>query len=281
MPPKTSLIISTYNQPEFLRLAILSAWEQTILPDEMVIADDGSRKETAELVRNLKKKSPIPIIHTWQPDEGYRLTMTRNNAAAVANYEYLIFLDGDCYLNQYFIEDHLSYAEQGYFVCGRRVNLRAKRKEYILRSDNRRITFFSTGTSKKFHAIRSRWLAQLHLEGGLLYKKKEKGVRMAGANFAVWRNDYEKVNGCNERFVNSSGEDFELACRLEDAGVAMKKMVHLGIAYHFDHPLTHCVRWESKDNEVQKLLAQVRSEERGYCRIGLNRAREEGVIILG
>jgi len=37
MPPKTSLIISTYNQPEFLRLAILSAWEQTQLPDEIVI----------------------------------------------------------------------------------------------------------------------------------------------------------------------------------------------------------------------------------------------------
>ena len=98
MPPKTSLIIATYNQPEFLRLAILSAWEQTHLPDEIIIADDGSREETAELVREMKKVSSVPIIHTWQPDNGFRVMLARNNAVAVSTGEYLIFLDGDCYL---------------------------------------------------------------------------------------------------------------------------------------------------------------------------------------
>ena len=108
MPPKTSLIIATYNQPEFLRLAILSAWEQTHLPDEIIIADDGSREETAELIRGMKKESSVPIIHTWQPDDGFRVALARNNAVAVSTGEYLIFLDGDCYMNKYFIEDHLS-----------------------------------------------------------------------------------------------------------------------------------------------------------------------------
>ena len=90
MPPKTSLIISTYNQPEFLRLAILSAWEQTHLPDEIIIADDGSREETAKLVREMKKSTPVPIIHTWQPDDGFRVMLARNNAVAVSKGEYLI-----------------------------------------------------------------------------------------------------------------------------------------------------------------------------------------------
>ena len=273
---KTSLIIATYNQPEFLRLAILSALEQTRLPDEIIIADDGSREETAELVRAIKKESGVPIIHTWQNDDGFRVMLARNNAVAVSTGEYLIFLDGDCYLNKYFIEDHLSYAEKGYFICGRRVNIRAKRKEYILRTGDRRITFFSRGTGKKFHAIRSRWLARLHNEGGLLYKKGG----MASANFAVWRSDYEKVNGFNERFANYCGEDQELACRLDDAGVRMKKMVHLGIAYHFDHPPTNSIRWNDKNHRVQKLMEQVRAEEKMRCRTGLNRAIEEGVTIL-
>ena len=272
--PKTSLIISTYNQPEFLRLAILSALEQTRLPDEIVIADDGSREETAGLVREMKKESCVPIIHTWLPDEGYRLTFAHNNAVSVSTGEYLIFLDGDCYLNKYFMEDHLSYAEQGYYVCGRRVNIRTKRKEYILRTGDRRISFFSWGTGKKFHAIRSHWLAKLHLQGGLLYKKGG----MAGANFAVWRSDFEKVNGFNERLADYSGCDHELACRLGEAGVSRKKMVHLGIAYHFDHPLTNRVRW--KGEEHQKLMAQIRAEDKERCRIGLNRAIEEGVTIL-
>ena len=273
--PTKSLIISTYNQPEFLRLAILSAWEQTRLPDEIVIADDGSRSETAELVRTMKKKSNIPIIHTWQPDDGFRVALARNNAVAVSKGEYLIFLDGDCYLNKHTIADHLSYAEQGYFVCGRRVNIRPKRKEYILRTDDRRITVFSWGTSKKPHAIRSHFLARLHLQGGLLYKKGG----MASANFSIWRSDYEKVNGFNERFAGYCGEDHELADRLNDMGISMKKMVHLGVAYHFDHPLTHAIRWEDADGRVQALMAQVRAEEKGRCRIGLNRAIEEGVTI--
>ena len=276
MPPKTSLIISTYNQPEFLRLAILSALEQTCLPDEIVIGDDGSREETAELVREMKTKSGVPIIHTWLPDDGFRVMLARNNAVAVSTGEYLIFLDGDCYLNKYFIEDHLSYAEKGYFVCGRRVNIRKKRKEYIFRTGDRRITFFSWGTGKKFHAIRSRWLAQLHKKGGMLYK--EGG--MASANFAVWREDYEKVNGFNERFVNHCGEDYELACRLDDIGIRLKKMVHLGIAYHFDHPLTNSIRWGDETGGVYKLVEQARTEDKGRCRIGLNRALEEGVTIL-
>ena len=276
MPSKTSLIIATYNQPEFLRLAILSALEQTRLPDEIIIADDGSREDTAELVRKMKRESSVPIIHTWQPDDGFRVMLARNNAATVSTGKYLIFLDGDCYLNKYFIEDHLSYAEAGYFVCGRRVNIRTRRKEYILRTGDRRITFFSWGTGKKFHAIRSHFLAKLHLKGGLLYKKGG----MASANFAIWRSDYEKVNGFNERFVNHCGEDAELACRLDDVGIPMKKMVHLGIAYHFDHPLSNNVRWQDDTGRVQELMAQVRAEEKGRCRIGLNRAIEEGVTIL-
>jgi glycosyltransferase involved in cell wall biosynthesis len=275
MTPKTSLIITTYNQPEFLRLAILSALEQTRLPDEIVIADDGSRDETAELVRAMKKESSVPIIHTWQPDDGFRLAMSRNNAAAVSTGEYLIFLDGDCFLNKYFIEDHLSYAEKGYFVCGRRVNILQKRKEYILRTGNRRITFFSWGTHKKFHAIRSHWLAKLHLEGGMLYKKGG----MAGANFAVWRSDYEQVNGCNECFVGHGGEDTELACRLDDIGIRMKKMVHLGIAYHFAHPTNKDYSEEARKAKHAQ-YQEARSKDKGRCRIGLNRAVEEGVTVL-
>ena len=275
MPPKTSLIISTYNQPEFLRLAILSALEQTRLPDEIVIADDGSREDTAALVRDIKKTAGVPIIHTWQSDNGYRLTLALNNAVAVSTGEYLIFLDGDCFLNKYFVEDHLSYAAKGFCVCGRRVNIREKRKEYILRTGDRRITFFSWGTGKKFHAIRSRWLAKLHLPGGLLSKG---GI--AGANFSVWKSDYEKVNGFNERLVGYSGCDHELACRFNDVGIALKKMVHLGIAYHFDHPLTNRVRWGGQNNDHHKMMEQIRSEDQGWCQVGLNRPREEGVTII-
>jgi glycosyltransferase involved in cell wall biosynthesis len=266
--PKTSLIISTYNQPEFLHLALLSALEQTCLPDEIIIADDGSSHETAEVVQIVTKTSSVPIIHTWQPDAGFRVMLARNNAVATSLGDYLIFIDGDCYLNKYFIEDHLSFSEPNHYVSGTRVNIREKRKEYILRTGDRRITFFSWGTSKKFHAIRSHFLSKFRQRGG-----------MASANFAIWRSDFEKVNGFNERLAGYSGCDFELACRLSDVGILLKKMVHLGIAYHFDHPVTKRVRWDD-GNRVEDFINFIRSEEKERCKIGLNRALNEGIKIL-
>jgi GT2 family glycosyltransferase len=250
-------------------MAILSAWEQTVLPDEIVIADDGSREETAELVRTMKKESGVPIIHTWQPDDGFRVALARNNAVAASTGEYLIFLDGDCYMHKYFIEDHLSYAERGYYVCGRRVQIGYNRKEYILRTGDRRITFFSGGTSKRLFAIRSHWLAKF-------YRKWSAGrMKVSTANMAVWRSDFVKVNGFNVRLAGWGGEDQELGWRLDAVGVVKKEMGHLGIAYHFRH-LPGRRLWKHDYD----LLHQCRAEEKERCRIGLNRALEEGVTIL-
>jgi len=41
-----ALVIATYNWPEALRLVLESVSEQTVLPDEIIIADDGSSKST-------------------------------------------------------------------------------------------------------------------------------------------------------------------------------------------------------------------------------------------
>ena len=49
---KITLIITTYNWPESLLLVIESIKRQTILPDEIIIADDGSTKETKDLINN-------------------------------------------------------------------------------------------------------------------------------------------------------------------------------------------------------------------------------------
>jgi glycosyltransferase involved in cell wall biosynthesis len=266
---KTSLIITTYYQPEYLRLILLSALEQTQLPDEIIIADDGSDEQTAAVVREFRDSGKVKIIHTWQNDEGFRPMHARNNAVAASSGEYLIFLDGDCYIEKHFIEDHLFVAEKNHFVCGTRVNIRPKRKEYIFRTGDRKITFFSWGISKKPHAIRSHFLAGLRKKGG-----------MASANFACWRSDFENVNGFNERLAGLSGEDHELACRFNDIGLPMKKMVHLGIAYHFSHKDTNRILW-SDGTKVADLMAQIRSEEKGRCRTGLNRALEGGYKIIG
>ena len=47
---KITLIISTYNRPEALRLSLLSTRQQTRTPDEVIVADDGSSNSTRHLI---------------------------------------------------------------------------------------------------------------------------------------------------------------------------------------------------------------------------------------
>lgn len=48
---KTSLIITTYNWPESLELILKSILLQTEFPNEIIIADDGSKIETTKIGR--------------------------------------------------------------------------------------------------------------------------------------------------------------------------------------------------------------------------------------
>ena len=263
--PTVSLIIATYNQPEVLRIVLASAFEQTRFPDEIVIADDGSREDTAEMIREMAKSAPVPVRHVWQPDVGFRLARSRNNAIAAASGEYLIFLDGDCFINEYFVADHLSRAEAGGYVVGTRVNIIPERKEYILRTGDRRISLWSWGTRKRLHAVRSRFLSWFRRRGGI-----------AGANFSTWKTDVERINGFNEIYEGHGYEDVDFFERLERSGIKRKKMVHWGIAYHFAHPELPPGDWE----RIWSVYDTTVDEDKIRCNVGLNRAVEEGVTIL-
>ena len=50
-----SLIIATYNWPEALRLCLDSILRQTILPSEIIIADDGSDERTTKLIHEIPR----------------------------------------------------------------------------------------------------------------------------------------------------------------------------------------------------------------------------------
>ena len=118
--PSCSLVVSTYNRPDALELCIESILRQTQLPNEIVVADDGSGESTRQLVKALEAKSPVPIVHVWQPDDGYQLARIRNRAFAAATGEYIIQLDGDLILEKHFVLDHLSMARPGTFISGSR-----------------------------------------------------------------------------------------------------------------------------------------------------------------
>ena len=59
--PRVSLLVTTYNSPRYLELSIRSIFNQRRLPDEILVADDGSGEETRLLVEELAAESFVPL----------------------------------------------------------------------------------------------------------------------------------------------------------------------------------------------------------------------------
>jgi hypothetical protein len=59
--------------------------------------------------------------------------------------------------------------------------------------------------------------------------------RLTGNNIALWRKDFERVNGFDERFVGWGFEDRDLQDRLERAGLRVRSVLWHTAAIHLWH----------------------------------------------
>ena len=226
-----SLIITTYNWPEALRLVLSSINDQSILPNEVIIADDGSRESTRKLIEEYKDILSIPTIHSWQEDYGFRLSKSRNRAIALSSYEYIIVVDGDMVLHKDFVKDHKRFAQEGIYVQGSRVLLQEEfsnnlfeQKKFI------QPTFFSKEVKNKINLLRLPLLSII-----FSYFKNQNINRVRGCNFSLFKKDIIKVNGFNEEFKKWGKEDSEFVQRLFNSGIYRKNLKFSGIQYHLYH----------------------------------------------
>ena len=60
-----SIIVSTYNRPDALRLVLLALAQQNIKTFEVIVADDGSTNETKRIIESLKIKVDYTLSHVW------------------------------------------------------------------------------------------------------------------------------------------------------------------------------------------------------------------------
>ena len=233
LPKNTSLIVSTYNWKEALELVIRSAFRQKALPGEIIIADDGSRSDTAALIKTYQENSPIPIYHVWQEDKGFRKSRILNKAISQVKGDYIIQVDGDIILHPFFILDHCRFASKGVFLQGSRGMLNPELTQKIQESKTTRISFFNAGLKSKENTLRMPWLSRLLLKK---HKPKYALYFTKGANVSFWKSDLIQVNGYNEAFEGWGHEDTELALRLLHIGVKKYHLKFSAIAYHQYHP---------------------------------------------
>lgn len=227
---KVTLIISTYNSPNMLRLCLMSVAKQTVMPDEIIIADDGSTDETRKLIEEMAKSLPCPVKHAWQEDRGFRLAESRNNALRMCQGDYVVFIDGDIIMERHFIEDHKRLAEKGFFVVGSRSKLSAQANNRLFNKRNPNIHWFSKGVKNRFNVIYMPWLSFYTKN---MYKKEwDKG---RGANMAMFMSDLKAVNGFDSDMVGYGLEDTDIIVRLVNLGLRRKWAKFQAIEFHLYH----------------------------------------------
>ena len=226
---RVSLIITTYNWPESLILVLKSVENQTIVPEEVVIADDGSTNETKEAIAKFQKDSEVNIIHSWQKDNGFRAARSRNKAIAKSSGDYVIFIDGDIILHPKFVQDHVNNAKVGYFIQGSRVLLSQGITEKIIISKRISFSFFSKGLNSRKNTIHSNFLSKIFSTN----KNSLRGTRCC--NIAFFKQDCININGFNNEFEGWGREDSEFVVRLLNNGLNRKNIRFNAIQYHLWH----------------------------------------------
>jgi glycosyltransferase involved in cell wall biosynthesis len=258
-----SLIITTYNREDALLAVLESAMRQTRLPDEVLVADDGSLPATLDVVLRVSGSAVMPVLHVWQEDQGFRAARCRNMAMARAQGDYLVLVDGDMLLDTRFIADHLYHARPGLFLQGGRVLLdQVRTVDMLAHPESVRVpAFWSPGMSGRHKMIHSLVLSEFTSP----VDTSMRGSRTC--NFSLWRRDAVAVNGFNEAFCGWGREDSDLVARLFFLGLKRKCIRFGAIGYHLYH------REQSRDSlsANDTMLRQTMAAGQYWCTDGMDK----------
>jgi GT2 family glycosyltransferase len=246
-PIDVSILVNTFQKPRHLALVLESiALQRTDCRLEVVVSDDGSTDDTAAVVAAFAAHAPFPVRFTTQPHDGFRLARVRNAAARLARGGYLLFLDGDCVVPPHHVAAHLARRRHGTALLGYCARLSRAKSDLLVPENLPHADLPALVPLAEQRALAKRRL-KAWWHAAVRHPTKP---RLAGGDFGVWRHDFERVNGFDERFVGWGQEDDDLGLRLRAAGVRLESILGDTCSLHVWHPTdpTAAVRWRDGPN---------------------------------
>jgi glycosyltransferase involved in cell wall biosynthesis len=228
-----SVILTTYNHPRLLALALEGMLHQIDRDFELVIADDGSGEETKQVIDAFRARAPFPVIHAWHEHSGSCRAAVRNRGIRACTTEYCIFCDGDCIPGRDFVELHRRNRGKGSFLLGGYLRLTQAYSAAVTPEKVAAQDFVHQMTPE-----RRRQLWQRHAASWFYnFVGVKDRPHIAGANFSAWKADLAAVNGFNENFIGWGREESDLRTRLRRHGLKGKSLWTTCIVYHQWHPI--------------------------------------------
>lgn len=272
------MVITTFNRSDALLAVLEGLSHQTDSDFEVIVADDGSRDQHVQALQQSPVAHSLKVVHVWHPDIGFTASRIRNRGVAASRGNYILFMDGDCVPEVDFIARHRALAAPGCFLNGSRVLLSDRLTQKVTRVGERLF-----GRSSGYW-IKQRILGNANKLTGLLRLPDWKGrmdrgvawTRVRSCNMAVWRTDFERIDGFDESFAGWGHEDADFVLRLHHAGVLRKNGFCATEVFHLWHK--EAVRAQASQNAAtvaKRALTDITLPTLGYAQ---HRPNDDAVI---
>ena len=274
-----SLIIPVYNYLDLLEKCLFSVYRQSVLPDEIILTDDGSEDDIVGFFFAQKKKTAIPITLVRQEHQQFRAARVRNNGVSVSKGEVLVFLDQDIVIPQDYVKCIMANLTRGRFLSGYPVRLSKEQSNNLTFEIIEQNNWNAILTAEQKRKIQKQYkkdflsyllFSYLHLGGH--------GSKLRGGVSAIFKRDFELVNGYDENYIGWGNEDDDLGRRLQALGRIGFNFVSNQIPLHLYHTNYHN-QGERKNANYSERCKKKISHRNYKCQKGLNSERNDIVIM--
>jgi len=276
---KVTAIIPVYNHSHLLKKTLLALSYQSYQPDELVISDDGSSEDILSLLQEFLPKFQMKIKYVRQEKNGYRAARCRNNGARVATGECFIFIDQDVILTPNFTQKFIKRIKKNRFCVSYAVRLTGQQTEMIdeamIKSGDYSSLLTQNQISKLVKQHRKErlysFLRQLHL--------RAIGPKFRGGTAVVFKADFLKVNGYDEKFQGWGNEDDNLGRRLYKAGIFGEFPFYDEFPLHLYHLPFHADRVRVNKTYSKQQMKIIR---KGIyrCQFGLDNPLDDEALMV-
>ena len=236
---KVSVIVCIYNRFDYVRNILKCLIEQTADIYEVIFADDGSKENLEDSIRDLLPLCKFKVKIVWQEDIGFRLAKSRNNAVKFSEGDYLIFMDQDIVFDKDFIQEILNKRKKKHVVYTKALWTTPEQRDEVQtifdKEYNYEKMYSIIQTEKHENTCRSLKKAKFY---SLLYKLnlRKRGGKFAGLFISLYKEDLFKINGFDEEYQGFGYEDDDLGNRLFSSGVNTIPVQFKYFPMHMAHP---------------------------------------------
>jgi len=236
---KISVITTIYNRPEHLRVMLASLAAQSRVPDEIVVADDGSDEMTVSAINRLLPTCGMSSTVVRQEKDGYRLAAARNKAIRAATGDLLLFLDCDIALLPDAVALHEAESRSHRLLTGNRSILDEATTQALMAATPAPAAAdwehaWAVADQLELQEATRRFSHQVSLRRWHLARPHK--PKLLGCHFSLYREDVDRINGFDENFVGWGYEDDDFVRRLYQVGVQPMSVIETARAMHLWHP---------------------------------------------